>query len=176
MSISLNTTSFGLENILGEKSHSNFDDSTLTRSHTHTPSPSTPPPRNMAETPNLKQIHDDLVALALEAGQMILAADPSSIPIDSKMNCPPPLPPYPSLITNPPSRGPRNRHRPRRRNPRLLPPLHPLPLLRLRRRRNLHPRHHAHHRCAHLCRRPHRRHPQLHPRKPPFPHPPKPAH
>lgn len=47
----------------------------------------------MAETPNLKQIHDDLVALALEAGQMILAADPSSIPIDSKMNCPPPLPP-----------------------------------------------------------------------------------
>lgn len=47
----------------------------------------------MAETPNLKQIHDDLVALALEAGQMILAADPSSTPIDSKMNCPPPLPP-----------------------------------------------------------------------------------
>lgn len=56
----------------------------------------------MADAPNLKQIHDDLIALALEAGAMILAADPSSIPIDSKMNCPPPLPPHPSLITNPP--------------------------------------------------------------------------
>lgn len=56
----------------------------------------------MADAPNLKQIHDDLVALALEAGAMILAADPSSIPIDSKMNCPPPLPPIPHSSLTPP--------------------------------------------------------------------------
>ncbi|KAK1836933.1 inositol monophosphatase [Podospora conica] len=37
-------------------------------------------------TPDLQKIHDDLVALAFEAGAMILAANPSSILTDTKLN------------------------------------------------------------------------------------------
>ena len=36
---------------------------------------------------NLQQIHDDLIAIAKEAGEMMLAARPSAITSGSKKNC-----------------------------------------------------------------------------------------
>lgn len=36
---------------------------------------------------NLQKIHDDLVAIAYEAGAMIMAANPNSISTDTKLNC-----------------------------------------------------------------------------------------
>jgi myo-inositol-1(or 4)-monophosphatase len=48
----------------------------------------------MAEV-DLQAVHDTLVSVAFEAGRMILAANPSSISTDTKMNGPsPPLPPF----------------------------------------------------------------------------------
>lgn len=41
---------------------------------------------------DLQQVHDTLVSVAFEAGRMILAANPSSIPPDTKMNGIPPIP------------------------------------------------------------------------------------
>ncbi|KAK3687296.1 hypothetical protein B0T22DRAFT_124870 [Podospora appendiculata] len=40
----------------------------------------------MSDTINLQEIHDTLVAIAFEAGRMILAADPSDISTGTKMN------------------------------------------------------------------------------------------
>lgn len=40
----------------------------------------------MAEI-NLQKIHDDLVAIAYEAGAMITAANPNSISTGTKLNC-----------------------------------------------------------------------------------------
>jgi hypothetical protein len=39
----------------------------------------------MAEV-NLQEVHDTLVSIAFEAGRMILAANPSSISTDTKLN------------------------------------------------------------------------------------------
>ncbi|KAK3324694.1 hypothetical protein B0T19DRAFT_236648 [Cercophora scortea] len=36
---------------------------------------------------NLQEIHDTLVAIAFEAGRMIMAANPSDISTGTKMNC-----------------------------------------------------------------------------------------
>jgi len=44
--------------------------------------------------PNLREIHDFLFSLALKAGDMITSANPTTI--DTKKNCPPPLPPQPT--------------------------------------------------------------------------------
>lgn len=38
---------------------------------------------------NLQEIHDALVAIAYEAGKMILAANPSDIDQGTKLNCTP---------------------------------------------------------------------------------------
>lgn len=37
--------------------------------------------------PNLHEVHDFLVNLAKEAGEMIVAANPSTMTADSKKNC-----------------------------------------------------------------------------------------
>lgn len=36
---------------------------------------------------NLQKIHDDLVAIAYEAGAMITAANPNSVSTGTKLNC-----------------------------------------------------------------------------------------
>jgi myo-inositol-1(or 4)-monophosphatase len=36
---------------------------------------------------NLQEIHDTLISIAMEAGRMILAADPNNIPTGTKLNC-----------------------------------------------------------------------------------------
>lgn len=36
---------------------------------------------------DLQEIHDTLVSIAFEAGRMMLAADPSAISTDTKLNC-----------------------------------------------------------------------------------------
>jgi len=45
------------------------------------------PSATMAESINLEEIHNTLVAIAFEAGRMILAANPSSISTGTKLNC-----------------------------------------------------------------------------------------
>lgn len=44
---------------------------------------------------NLQEIHDTLLDIASEAGKMIMSANPSSIDQGTKLNCAPPLPPFP---------------------------------------------------------------------------------
>lgn len=51
----------------------------------------------MAEI-NLKKIHDDLVAIAYEAGAMIMAANPNSISTGTKLNCKTTNSPLPTLL------------------------------------------------------------------------------
>lgn len=46
---------------------------------------------------NLQKIHDDLVAIAYEAGAMITAADPNSVSTGTKLNCKTAIPPLPTL-------------------------------------------------------------------------------
>lgn len=41
----------------------------------------------VAHEPNLQEIHDFLVELAKKAGEMALAANPSTLTADSKKNC-----------------------------------------------------------------------------------------
>jgi len=58
----------------------------------------------MADSIDLQKIHDTLVAVAFEAGRMILAANPSDISTGVKMNCilpfpPPPPAPSPQKLT-----------------------------------------------------------------------------
>ncbi len=51
---------------------------------------------------DLQAVHDTLVSVAFEAGRMILAANPSSIPPDTKMNGAP-QPSQPSSQSPPPT-------------------------------------------------------------------------
>lgn len=54
---------------------------------------------------NLQKIHDDLVAIAYEAGAMIMAANPNSISTGTKLNCKttmPNPPPSSSLVMTTP--------------------------------------------------------------------------
>ena len=48
---------------------------------------------------DLQAVHDTLVSVAFEAGRMILAANPSSIPPDTKMNGAPRPPRHPPKPT-----------------------------------------------------------------------------
>lgn len=54
---------------------------------------------------NLQEIHDSLVTIAFEAGQMILGANVNSISTDTKLNCQsgpsviPPHTPLPLIVT-----------------------------------------------------------------------------
>lgn len=52
-------------------------------------------PIKMADI-NLQKIHDDLVAIAYEAGSMIMAANPNSISTGTKLNCKATIPPLPT--------------------------------------------------------------------------------
>lgn len=47
---------------------------------------------------NLQKIHDDLVAIAYEAGAMIMAANPNSISTGTKLNCKTTIPNLSSFI------------------------------------------------------------------------------
>lgn len=51
---------------------------------------------------NLKKIHDDLVAIAYEAGAMIMAANPNSISTGTKLNCKTTTPPVANSPSAPP--------------------------------------------------------------------------
>jgi len=41
----------------------------------------------MSDEPQLKEIHDFLIDVAKKAGEMIIAANPSTVTADSKKNC-----------------------------------------------------------------------------------------
>ena len=59
---------------------------------------------------DLQAVHDEMVAVAYEAGRMMLAADPARLDTHTKLNCalrnptppPPPPPPHPPPPPRPP--------------------------------------------------------------------------
>ena len=61
-----------------------FNNNTLS---SHCPPETSRQAFNMADADSLQGVHDTLVALAFDAGKMILAADPSAIATDTKLNC-----------------------------------------------------------------------------------------